>query len=178
MVSAMRHEPRYTMGAYADDQFGVSLGWVSHPGSYSDCMPAVSANNDVTLVFSGEHYAPGSAGNGRPANASSLLTLYEELGDNFFARLNGWFSGLILDRRTNRMTLFNDRYGLGRLYFYQTEEEFLFASEAKALLKVRANLRSIDPDMLAEYLRYNCVLGNRTLFSNMYLLPQASAWSF
>ena len=67
---------------------------------------------------------------------------------------------------------------MGRIYHHAGPDEFLFASEAKALLKVRPSLRGIQPDRLAEYLRYNCVLGDRTLFDGISLLPRASAWSF
>jgi asparagine synthase (glutamine-hydrolysing) len=106
------------------------------------------------------------------------LELYAELGDGFFRNLNGWFAGIVIDRRLKRVTLFNDRYGMGRIYYHGDGDEFLFASEAKALLQIRPALRTIDHETLAEYMRYNCVLGDRTLFQGISLLPRASAWSF
>jgi asparagine synthase (glutamine-hydrolysing) len=178
MVDAMRHERHCSTGSYADDELGVAVGWVCHPGSFADCMPVVSNNRDMALIFSGETYSPAPHANAKAPNASSLLDLYLKLGQDFYAQLNGWFSGVILDRQAGRVTLFNDRYGMERIYFYENQEEFLFSSEAKSLLKVRSELRSIDPECLAEHLRYNCVLGNKTLFSRVFLLPQASAWSF
>jgi asparagine synthase (glutamine-hydrolysing) len=67
---------------------------------------------------------------------------------------------------------------MGRIYIHANADEFLFASEAKALLKVRPALREIQPERLAEYFRYNCVLRGKTLFPGITLLPHASAWSF
>ena len=83
-----------------------------------------------------------------------------------------------MDLRTKTMTLFNDRYGMSRIYFHQGKDEFLFASEAKALLKVRPDLRAIQPAALAQYLRYSCVVGGQTLFKDICLLPNASSWTF
>src|SRR5205823_3191547 len=137
MVDVMRHERQYSSGSYTDDELGIAVGWVSHPDSFADCMPVVSHNRETVLIFTGETYLPCSGQCGRVPNASSLLDLYTKSGPDFYAQLNGWFSGFILDRQANRITLFNDRYGMGRIYFYETEEEFLFASEAKSLLKVR-----------------------------------------
>jgi asparagine synthase (glutamine-hydrolysing) len=178
MVDAMRHERQCSTGSYADDELGTVVGWVCHNGSFADCMPVVSNNGDTVLVFSGETYSPDSHVYGKAPDASSLLDLYAKLGPDFYAHLNGWFSGVILDRQAGRVTLFNDRYGMERIYFYETEHEFVFSSEAKSLLKVRPGLRSIDPECLAEYLRYNCVLGNKTLYPKIFLLPQASVWAF
>ena len=138
------------------------------------------------MIFSGENFEePGmvarlsdAGSDTNSAKAAYLLELYAELGEKFFEQLNGWFAGVIIDRRSRRVTLFNDRYGMGRIYYHAGPNEFLFASEAKALLKVRPALRVIQPERMAEYLRYNCVLGDRTLFRGVSLLPRASAWSF
>ncbi len=107
-----------------------------------------------------------------------LVHLYEDTGEAFFAALNGIFSGLIIDLREKRVVLFNDRYGMGRIYFHQTVDGFYFASEAKALLKVLPELRQLDMRGLAEYFACDCVLQDRTLFSGIRLLPPGSAWNF
>ena len=43
---------------------------------------------------------------------------------------------------------------------------------------MRPQLRAIDPQRLAEQLRYNCSTGDRSLFAGVSLLPHASAWEF
>jgi asparagine synthase (glutamine-hydrolysing) len=186
MLGAMRYNDRYLHGTFADRECGIRIGWTCHPGSFAEGMPLVSQNGDTVMIFSGENFEePGlvkrlsrAISDKNSAKAAYLLELYAELGEKFFGQLNGWFAGVIIDRRSRRVTLFNDRYGMGRIYYHAGPDEFLFASEAKALLQVRPALRAIEPDRLAEYLRYNCVLGNRTLFSGISLLPKASAWSF
>jgi asparagine synthase (glutamine-hydrolysing) len=186
MLAAMRYNNRYSHGRFIDRACGLQIGWTCHPGSLAEDMPLVSQNGDTVMIFTGENFEdPGVVAQSRrstsdkdSAKAAYLLELYAELGEQFFARLNGWFAGVIIDRRSKRVTLFNDRYGMGRIYFHASSNEFLFASEAKALLKIRPALQVIDPEKLAEYLRYNCVLGDRTLFPGIAILPKASAWSF
>jgi asparagine synthase (glutamine-hydrolysing) len=186
MLGAMRYNNRYSHGRFVYKECGLRVGWTCHRGSFAEGMPLVSQDGNTVMIFTGENFEePGliarssrsSSGNGT-SRAAYLLELYAELGEQFFARLNGWFAGVIIDRRSKRVTLFNDRYGMGRIYFHAGPNEFLFASEAKALLKIRPALRVIEPERLAEYLRYNCVLGDRTLFRGISLLPKASAWSF
>jgi asparagine synthase (glutamine-hydrolysing) len=186
MVEAMRHETHYPTGSYISPELGLYVGWVNHQGSFSDCMPLVNHQDDVVLIFQGENFLDDESrsrlkrfsGSVDESNACYLMDLYQEFGENFFLRLNGWFSGIIVDLRKKRVTLFNDRFGMGRIYIHEGKDEFIFGSEAKSLLKVRPDLRSIEVESLAAQLRYNCVAKNRTLFKGISLLPAASRWDF
>ena len=68
--------------------------------------------------------------------------------------------------------LFNDRYGMHRLYYHESKEAFYFAVEAKAILEVCPDLRRADPRGLGEFVACGCVLENRTLFEGIYVLPR------
>jgi asparagine synthase (glutamine-hydrolysing) len=107
-----------------------------------------------------------------------LIAQYEKDGLRFLEALNGWFSGLLVDRRNRQAILFNDRYGLGRIYCHESSEGFFFSSEAKSLLKVLPHTKRLDERGLGEWLSCGCVLQNRTLFSGISLLPPGSAWIF
>ncbi len=111
-------------------------------------------------------------------NASYLVHLYEETGITFLAKLNGCFSGLLIDLREGKLVLFNDRYGINRIHVHENENGFYFASEAKSLLKILPELRRLDMQSLGEFYSCGCVLQNRSLFAGVSLLPPASAWSF
>src|SRR6267143_1072947 len=171
MLGCMLHEPFYTHGTYVLAERGCYLGWVSHSNSFSDGNPIVSASGDTVLIFAGEHFAhrePGSPGNGHPAgDASHLLSLYETKGESFLGDLNGWFAGVLLDLRKRTLLLFNDRFGVHRVYYHEGKDSFAFASEAKSLLSVRPDARRLDPRGLGEFLGFGTVLDNRTLFSNI-----------
>jgi asparagine synthase (glutamine-hydrolysing) len=186
MLGAMRYNNEFSHGRFIDKECGLRVGWTCHPGSFAEGMPLVSHSGDTVMIFTGENFEEPkrvarlshAVSDQNSGKAAYLLELYADLGEKFFERLNGWFAGVIIDRRAKRVTLFNDRYGMGRIYYHAGSDEFLFASEAKALLKVRPALRAIQPERLAEYLRYNCVPSDRTLFRDISLLPKASAWFF
>ncbi len=186
MVAAMRHDNSYRGGTYVNQECGLYVGWMFQNGTSSNRMPLINENRDVVMIFQGESYAtdesshgiPISASTAEPCDAHGLLRLYEENGEDFVRLLNGWFCGVVADLRNRRIILFNDRYGMSRLYVYEANNEILFGSEAKSLLRVRSQLRAIDPQALAQFLRCDCVLGNKSLLKNVSLLPAGSLWSF
>jgi asparagine synthase (glutamine-hydrolysing) len=85
---------------------------------------------------------------------------------------------LILDRRSGNVILFNDRFGMHRLYYYEDGNTFFFAAEAKSILAVCPETRELDPQGVGEFVSCGAVLENRTLFRKIKILPPASAWSF
>ncbi|HVS90346.1 MAG TPA: hypothetical protein VHF01_19245 [Candidatus Acidoferrum sp.] len=185
MVEALRHENFYMTGMRADESLGVYVGWVARKGSFSDGMPLRNERGDVELVFSGEEFPePGTAQRLKErghqldvAGPSYLVHLYEE-DSSFMAGLNGRFHGLLTDRSHRAAVLFNDRYGMHRVYYHESKDAFYFAAEAKAILTVRPNLRRLDPRGVGEFIACGSVLENRTLFEGIHVLPPASAWAF
>jgi asparagine synthase (glutamine-hydrolysing) len=164
---------------------GVYVGWAALKNSFSDRMPIHNERGDVALTFSGEEYTDAEVVRGLKqrghslgeAQPSYLVHLYEE-NPNFPASLNGMFHGLLADRTRGTATLFNDRYGMHRIYYHESKETFYFAAEAKAILAVRPELRTPSPQGLAEFVSCSCVLENRTIFKDIHVLPAASAWIF
>ena len=140
---------------------------------------------EVSLVFSGEEYPePGTGGASSASRAfvnsddsSYLVHLYED-DPNFVVKLNGIFHGLLVDRARGTATLFNDRYGMHRIYYHEGKDAFYFAAEAKSILAVCPELRSADPRGLGEFVACSCVLENRTIFKDIHALPGASSWNF
>jgi asparagine synthase (glutamine-hydrolysing) len=184
MVEAMRHEAFYVGNQYVNRDVGIHIGWLSHPGTLGEHMPLISHDKGVVLIMVGEHFshlADAATANGNSfcnATANNLLRLYEQSEDKLLNSLNGWFSGVAVDLRQRKVTLFNDRFGMSRVYIHGGTDEFIFASEAKSILQIRPSLRTVAPEALAEYLRFNCVMGNKTLFKGISLLPGASSWCF
>jgi asparagine synthase (glutamine-hydrolysing) len=186
MAKSMMHEKFYVSGTYSSDKVGLSVGWVCREGSFSDCLPIWSERKDVCLVFCGENFLDESEiedikAKGHEFNketASYIVHMYEEIGFRFLEKLNGWFCGVMVDFREEKAFLFNDRYGLGRLYVYENEGGTYFSSEAKALLSVLPELRQLDMDSLSELLGCGRILGKRTMFRSVSLLPGGSVWTW
>lgn len=185
MLATQRHESFYTCGTWKDESLGIYVGWTALQSSFAAEMPLVNECGDVTLVFSGEEYPESGTAERlsrqghslHPQNASYLVHLYED-DPNFIANLNGMFHGLLVDRTRGTALLFNDRFGMHRVYYHESKDAFYFAAEAKSILAVWEQPRTADPQSLGEFVALSCVLENRTLFKGIHALPAASAWSF
>lgn len=184
MVRCLEHERFYVSGTRAFPELGIYAGWVAQTGSLAANQVFENETADIALLFSGECFvAPetraeltrqGHQLGERPGDW--LVHQYEELGEKFFESLNGLFSGLLIDQHLRRAFLFNDRYGMERIYFCETPDGLYFASEAKALLRVLPETRAFDEEGVAEFLTYGCTLNWRTLFRGVQLAPGGSLW--
>jgi asparagine synthase (glutamine-hydrolysing) len=185
MVKAIWHEPFYTIGTWIDESLGIYVGWSAANNSLSSRMPLTNEKGDVVLVFSGEEFASAETAHrlkerGHTINGHGpayLVHLYED-DPSFPAGLDGMFHGLVVDRKRGTATLFNDRYGMYRIYYHEAKDAFYFAAEAKAILTVRPELRRANARSLGEFVALSCVLQDRTLFEGIYRLPGASTWTF
>ncbi len=186
MVSPMKHESFYDSGVYSVPEIGIYAGWVAHENSFGAGQPFFNERRDVVLLLSGECFVDPEIRTDlqqkghelEQAAGSWLVHRYEEEGNQFFEKLNGLFSGLLIDKRQGQALLFNDRYGVERIYWRETKGAIYFASEAKAILSVLPETRAFDEQGLAEFVTFGCTLGQRTLFRGVQLLPGASIWSF
>jgi asparagine synthase (glutamine-hydrolysing) len=185
MTATMNCEAFYTSGAYSVPAMGIYVGWVAHERSFTAGQIFLNEKEDVALLFSGECFLDLQVGielrrNGHHVGANQaswLVHLYEQEDAQFVQKLNGLFSGLLIDRRKREAFLFNDRYGMERIYWHETADSFYFASEAKALLKVLPESRTFDQQGVAQFLTYGCTLEEQTLFKGISRLPGGSLWT-
>jgi len=185
MVGTLCHESFYVTGMWADEPLGIYVGWVMQGGSFSAEMPLRNERGDVVLTFSGEEFPePGTAQRLREQGhdfdvdgPSYLVHVYHE-DPSFPAGLNGRFHGLLVDRNRGTALLFNDRYGMHRVYYHQSKNAFYFAAEAKAILAVCPELRRLNLRALGEFVACGCTLEERSLFEGIHVLPGGSRWIF
>jgi asparagine synthase (glutamine-hydrolysing) len=184
MLQAMKHEAFYTSGIYSEESLNLRVGWMAPENPFCDSMPLVNEEQNIVMIFHGEDFSRNSAqvrlnGHRRAGseNASYLIHLYEKMGSAFLRELNGWFVGVLIDLKQQKALLFNDRHGMQRLYYHESNEALFFSSEAKSLLRIVPSLREINPEALAEYMAFNCVLENKSLFKGISVLPGGSCWT-
>ena len=166
MVECMRHEGFYTSGTCSFPNLGIHAGWIAHEGSMAADQVFWNEGQDVALLFAGECFVDPEVRTHLKrqghelgdAAGDWLVHLYEEKEEGFFKSLNGLFSGLLLDLRHQRAYLFNDRYGIERLYWFEAGDATYFATEAKALLRVLPQLRAFDPEGMTDFLAFGCTL--------------------
>lgn len=79
-------------------------------------------------------------------------------------KLNGMFAFVAVDSRRRRVLAARDHVGIKPLYWTRTANAILLASEIKALLAHPGVTRTVNDDALEDYLTFQFVLGDATLF--------------
>lgn len=185
MLGSVSGEPFYSSGRYVNVDMGLYVGWTGHRNSFEDGMPVRNETGQVVLFMSGEVYPDRGVERGLrdrshrfpDGDASYLVHLYEEQGETVFENLNGQFSGVLVDCRNQNAFLFNDRYGMQRIFVHEGKEGLFFSSTARALLGVLPETRDFDPAGIAEYLTCGATIGTRSLYKGIGILPPASRWT-
>jgi asparagine synthase (glutamine-hydrolysing) len=104
-------------------------------------------------------------------NTKYCMNLYEKEGINALYSLNGAFTLAILNLEKEQLTIINDRYGLRPLYYCIVGNKLLFASEVKALLQDEMSPLALDPAAIADFFTFGFVLGDKTFFKEIKMLP-------
>ena len=185
MLAALRHGGSGKSGSCCVEEVGVYLGWACTRGPFMESLPIDSEDGSATLVFAGEVYPDSGdirALHGRAHEVSGLearhlVRFYGDKGIEFVEGLNGWFSGALVDRRKSRCFIFNDRYGMRRLFVHEGKESRYIASRASAILAVAPETRYFDQAGLAEYITCGCTMGARSLYRGIQVMPAASLWT-
>ena len=109
----------------------------------------------TALVANGEIYnnpelraaMPGTPFRTR-SDCEPAVFLYERDGDGFADALRGMYAIALHDGRRNRLLLARDPFGIKPLYYRQTADAFLFASEPQALAgpRIRRWIRFAAPN--------------------------------
>jgi asparagine synthase (glutamine-hydrolysing) len=106
------------------------------------------------------------------SDTEAIVHLYEEYGENCFAKLRGMFSIALWDSRERKLILARDRVGKKPLFYAADAKRILFGSELKALLAADGLSRTIDNEALADYFSFGYVPAPKTIYRTVRkLLP-------
>lgn len=106
------------------------------------------------------------------SDTEAIVHLYEEYGDDCFARLRGMFAIAIWDGKQRRLLLARDRVGKKPLYYFADGKRIIFGSELKAILAADGIPRAMDPLAISDYFSLGYVPAPRTIYANVRkLLP-------
>ncbi|PWB73287.1 hypothetical protein C3F09_05395 [candidate division GN15 bacterium] len=105
----------------------------------------------------------------------SLIPLEDtEQLEHLAASINGSFTLCLHDARDDRFFISTNRLGFRRLYYYEDNEVIAFAPEIKAFMALDGFRRELDLEGAADLFNYSFVIGNRTLYKHVRLLPAAT----
>ena len=103
-----------------------------------------------------------------------IIPLFEKYGIDFVKKLRGMFAICIFDNLNNQLTLIRDQVGIKPIYYYENDSFFFFSSEIKSLLQYSDVNKKINHKSVYDYLTFQNIFGNETLFSGINLVDSGS----
>ena len=183
MGTALRHRGPDGSGDYIRDGVGFRHERLAIIDLTTGDQPLYD-DGDCALVVNGEIYnyvelkaampdVPWRTG----SDCEPILALYARHGLGFLDHLRGMFALALHDPATGRMVLARDPFGIKQLYYVETPEALLFASEPQALLAAGVGGSgnqppAIRPRAIYESLQLQFTTGAETIFAGIKrLLP-------
>ncbi len=161
---------------------GVALGFrrlsiIDLAGGH---QPMTNEDGSIVMVFNGEIYnyrelrrrLEGSGHRFRTdSDTETIIHLYEDLGSECFAELNGMFAIAIWDERRKQLVLARDRLGKKPLFYQATSEQVLFGSELKTLAASPSFRREISARSIDQFLTYQYIPHPNTIYEHSRKVP-------
>ena len=81
-----------------------------------------------------------------------LIAAYDQYGPSCVDRFNGMWAFAIYDRQERVVFLSRDRFGVKPLYYCHKDDEFIFASEEKQIIRMTGRRFRVNRQRLMEYM--------------------------
>jgi asparagine synthase (glutamine-hydrolysing) len=187
MANTIRHRGPDDDGYFVSGPVGLGFRRLSIIDLSGGHQPLSNEDGSIQIVFNGEIYNYQELrqfllGRGHifrtQSDTETIVHLYEELGEACVEKLRGMFAFAIWDGQSRSLFLARDRVGIKPLYYSQTQNSVIFASEIKAILadpEVKAEVRT---SMIDRFLTFDYIPGEETLFKNICKLAPGHSLSF
>jgi asparagine synthase (glutamine-hydrolysing) len=172
MEKSMKHESLYQSKiSYRGSSL---LGVVDLETVFENDQLMEESDGNVCVVI-GKVYDKRELGH---TTADIFLSLYKsENPDSIrdsMRQLNGSFAFAIYDENKGKMIIGNDRYGSKNVFYTINSDRLTFSSEIKSILKDPLIHPKLNVDAVGEFFTFSYLLGNKTFFEGINLLPPAS----
>ncbi len=181
MCDAIIHRGPDDEGQYLQGPVGLGMRRLAIIDLATGRQPIFNEEGDAVIVLNGEIYnhlelrrdleKRGHRFCTR-SDTEAILHAYEEYGEGCPSHLNGMFAFAIWDVRRQRLFIARDRIGKKPLYYHFDGRRLVFASEIKAILRLREIPREIDPRALDAYLTCEYIPAPLSIFKGIRKLPQ------
>src|ERR1700686_95568 len=100
-----------------------------------------------------------------------ILAAYRVWGESCLTRLGGMFAFALWDAPRKRLLLARDPMGIKPLYYHQSKQNFIFASEVRTLVQTGLVPRKLDPTGVLSYLEFGSVYEPWTIVEGVMAVP-------
>jgi len=183
MADRMSHLEWYRADNFVESCQGIGLGHIGIGVFNPQPQPIYNEDRSLLIFMEGELYdyqalkqtleAKGhrfTIGN----DPEFALHLYEERGEEFVNEIDGTFVLIVFDFIRRIALIANDRFGLRPLYYVHHDGRLIFAPEIKGILQDGDLPKRLNLTAVAEYCRFQQVLGDKTFLEGITLFPNGS----
>ncbi|MCS6982100.1 MAG: asparagine synthase (glutamine-hydrolyzing) [Flavobacteriales bacterium] len=139
-------------------------------------QPFHSADGRFVMVYNGEVYNFRELKNKyhlitrTTSDTEVVLELFARYGPEAIKELNGMFAMAIFDKKEKTIYCFRDRFGIKPFFYYWDGNQFIFASELKAITQILDPAPTINKSAIAYYLNLGFIPYPITIYNDIYKL--------
>ncbi len=164
-----------------EDQYSIAMGMrrLSIIDLNTGNQPIYSEDLSKVIVFNGEIYNYQilkdqliNQGCIFKTNSDTevILKLYEKEGVKSFGKLDGMFAFSIYDKTIGKVYIARDFFGEKPLYYSQTKNGFIWASELKSIIGTLASKPDISKTALSMYFQLTYIPAPYTIYEGIHKL--------
>jgi len=185
---SLKHRGPDGHGEFIGDSIGMAHRRLSIIDLRFGKQPMYSETRNLCLIFNGEitnHLLlrkqmefEGENFKTNNSDTEVILKLYEKEGQECLKKINGFFSFAIWNKKKKELFIARDHLGIKPLYYAICDNEVIFSSEVKSIIKVFRYLKKkilLNKKLFNEYLVFGNIAGNRTLYKDIYELEPGTS---
>lgn len=164
-----------------EDQFSITMGMrrLSIIDLNTGNQPIFSEDLSKVIVFNGEIYNYQILKNQlinqgckfkTNSDTEVILKLYEKEGVKSFGKLDGMFAFSIYDKTIGKVIIARDFFGEKPLYYSQTKDGFIWASELKSIFGTLPTKPEINTTALTMYFQLTYIPAPYTIYEGIHKL--------
>ena len=163
MLAMIRHRGPDQFGMFLDEHAALGNARLSIVDLAGGQQPISTQDGRYWIVYNGEIFNHHELREELRAkghifatlsDTEVVLRLYAEEGPSCLKKFNGQFALAIWDRESRSLFIARDRLGIRPLFFKRDSDEFIFASEIKALVPHGTISLEIEPKALDQTFSY------------------------
>lgn len=174
MIQALTYRDDSVYERFEDESNLVYLGISSLGVLNSNTEPLLLENDIVVNIIDGELYGD--------FRSTQIWKNISSASENdlipFLNKINGSYSLTIYDKQQKKLRLISDKLGTKPIYYITSPAGIIFASEIKAILEIPRVSKEKNLQAFADFFHFGFVLGKKTLFSNIHLLPPGTILTY
>ena len=144
-------------------------------------QPMSSLDEDLWIVFNGEIYnfqdvrkELETLGHKFRTDGDTevILASWRQWGEDCLLKFRGMFAFALWDKKQDLLFMARDRFGKKPFYYYRDDDNLIFGSEIKSIIRFPNFPRKINNQAVYDYLSFGYCVGETTAFDGiMRLMP-------